>query len=258
MKTLAAFGCSFTEHTPFSYNNKSLNTDFDRWPIHLASYLNMKSENYGKCGFGNQQISNEAIQFIIENHKSIGFVAILWSSWSRFPFLNTGQLFPDVYTDYEVWGLDGVLLPSEHEMKKIDIVKELFLIYANHKHEYIQNIVRQNIINFYNVEIVCKKYNIPYAFMQGISSIQDSFFKHLKLNKNIFFEKILEFQELFDYKKFYGWIPDYKMGGYSWHELQTNSEYTYNECTISEKDRHPSALGHIMIANKFYEEMHLQ
>ena len=41
------------------------------------------------------------------------------------------------------------------------------------------NIVRQNIINFYNVEIVCKKYNIPYAFMQGISSIQDSFFKHL-------------------------------------------------------------------------------
>ena len=259
MKTLAAFGCSFTEHRKTSYNNDLLNTDFDRWPVHLAKYLNLKSKNLGISGYGNQQISNDAVRFLIENHRDVDYVAILWSSWVRFPFLNTGQLFPDVYTDYKIYGDQRVLLQTDFEMKKIEIIGKLFDVFKVHRPiSYIHNIVKQNIINFYNVQIICEKYNIPYAFMQSLYPMQYSFFKYLGLNRNPFFEKIVEFQDLFNYKKFYGWIPDYQMGGYSWHELMEASEYTIDECTISENDRHPSALGHIMIANKFYEEMHLQ
>ena len=48
----------------------------------------MKLVNLGKSGVGNSFIAQRINEYIIENHKKIGLVCVLWSGWERISFYN--------------------------------------------------------------------------------------------------------------------------------------------------------------------------
>ena len=48
----------------------------------------MKLVNLGISGKGNSFIAQRINEYIIENHKKIGLVCILWTNWERLSFYN--------------------------------------------------------------------------------------------------------------------------------------------------------------------------
>ena len=65
-KILLAGGCSFTEHTLFSYCDPSLSTDFPRWPEVLAKKLDMECVNLGKKACDNHYILLNVQRIVLE------------------------------------------------------------------------------------------------------------------------------------------------------------------------------------------------
>ena len=72
---MVAGGDSFTEHSPVSYCDSSLITDFPRWSAKLAEKLDMEYVNLGKSACNNHYISTSVFEYLMENpKKEIGLV----------------------------------------------------------------------------------------------------------------------------------------------------------------------------------------
>tara|TARA_B100001564_G_scaffold191872_1_gene161205 strand:- start:2951 stop:3967 length:1017 start_codon:yes stop_codon:yes gene_type:complete len=84
-QVLVCIGDSWTDKNFKSSVYKDANTDWPKWPEHLAKHLDMEVLNLGNSGSGNQQIFNKAVD-VINYGDNIGGVVCMWSEPDRIDF----------------------------------------------------------------------------------------------------------------------------------------------------------------------------
>ena len=280
-KILLAGGCSFTEHTQISICDSSLITDFPRWPKVLAEKLDMECVNLGRSGWSNQLISTSIFEYIMENpKKKIGLVCCLWTDYTRTSIynmpewqsiMNTPLLssFAKKSDDLSFQTGSDTFRKKYKEVENVSDIMNLWRIgpdkfldllcyYVKSSHTEIktivENIIKNNIKIFHDLECMLLLRDIPYLYLQGPSP----FFYQPHLKKDRELEKIyapsneqilfylLKYEKYFNKEKFIGW-PGYKKGG--WYGAVHCGDW------ISEMDLHPNEKGHRTMANYFYKKV---
>ena len=281
-KILLAGGCSFTEHALVSWVDPSISTDFPRWPEVLAKKLDMECVNLGRSGCSNQLISTSIFEYLMENpKKEIGLVCCLWTEYTRTSLYNmpdwpanvVQQLLVGFLKKANDVGFDRnteLYKEVENISDKINMWREgpdkfLDLLYYYAKHTdtkaetIVENIIKNTIKIFHDLECMLSLKNIPYLYLQGVLPF---FYRH-QLDNNRGLEKIyappdeqlifylLKYEKYLKNKeKFIGW-PGFKSGG--GHDGISFDENF--DCSISKEDLHPNEKGHQIIANHFYKKI---
>jgi len=279
-KILLAGGCSFTEHTLVSWENSSISTDFPRWPEVLAKKLDMECVNLGRSGWSNQLISTSIFEYLMENpKKEIGLVCCLWTDYTRTSLYNmpdwpanvvqrlfSGSLkeandaadarYTELYKEVENIS-DKINMWREGPDKFLDLLY-YYTKNTNTKAEIIvENIIKNTIKIFHDLECMLSLRNIPYLYLQGAFP----FFYRYQLGNNRGLEKIyappdeqllfylLKYEKYFNKEKFVGW-PGLPITTPKPHWSDEPAKYC-----ISEEDLHPNETGHQMTATVFYEKV---
>ena len=259
-KILLASGCSFTDPNRNMYMDKPIPVP-TMWCANLAKWYDMKLANLGIAGSGNSFIAQRINEYIVENHKKIGLVCVLWSGWERISFYNHNgfTVFPLIYTPIIPQNTDKSAHKKQICLKFMSLLDQFP---ANQTTIIEDDMVKHNIMAFNSVETLCKLHNIPYIFMQGTSHHLDCY-KHLdKFSDNIYdiLETILANDHLIDESKFIGWPPDRRLGGFDYKILR--EKYTEKEDEwhlVPGFDNHPNDIGHEYIAKymkKGIDEIH--
>ena len=84
-KVLVCIGDSWTDDNFNSSVYPDMDTNWPKWPEHLAKYLDMDLINLGQSGSGNQQIFNKAVD-VTNYADNIGGVVCMWSEPDRIDF----------------------------------------------------------------------------------------------------------------------------------------------------------------------------
>ena len=274
-KILLAGGDSLTEHTLVSWGDPSISTDFPRWPEVLAKKLDMECVNLGRSGCSNQLISTSIFEYLMKNpKKEIGLVCCLWTNYTRTSLYNMPDwpanviqgLFSGRLKEYNDLS-DARKAELYKEVENIsDIIKvwkegpdqflDLLYFYAKNTHTkaetIVENIIKNTIKIFHDLECMLSLRNIPHLFGQGVVP----FYSRRQLDHNRGLEKIyappdkqllfylLKYEKYFNKEKFIGWpgLLDWGWGG---------DPIKY---FISKEDRHPNENGHRIITNHFYKK----
>ena len=279
-KILLAGGDSFTEHTLVSWEDPSISTDFPRWPEVLAKKLDMECVNLGRAGWSNQLISTSIFEYLMENpKKEIGLVCCLWTDYTRTSLYNmpdwpaniAQQLFVGFLKEVNDVGFDRnteLYKEVENISDKINMWREgpdkfLDLLYYYAKHTdtkaetIVENIIKNTIKIFHDLECMLSLRNIPYLYLQGVLP----FFYRYQLGNNRGLEKIyappdeqllfyfLKYEKYFNKEKFIEW-PGLPITAKRLHWGDDPIKYC-----ISEEDLHPNETGHQMTATVFYEKV---
>ena len=292
-KILLAGGCSLTEHTLVSWFAPHLSTDFPRWPEVLAEKLDMECVNLGRAGCTNQLISTSIYEYLMENpKKEIGLVCCLWTEYTRTSIYNMPewpsaigqslhsgfnqalaksiQVSIDEFKErgYTPWTEKHKLFYDYQEDAKESLMikgpdKFLDLLYyyakgTNTKSKIIvENIIKNNIKIFHDLECMLSLRNIPYLYLQGVYPFlgRDIVRKDRGLEKiyapsdaQLLFY-LLKYEKYFNKEKFIGW-PRLYAGG---HRIFFGKKEA-DDCWISEIDQHPNEKGHQIIASHFYKK----
>ena len=281
-KILLASGCSFTQHQSSSNFDPDAFMDFPRWPEKLANLLDMECVNVAQSGSGNHKISSYIFEYIMDNpNKDIGLICCLWSEFTRFPLIPI-QHGPVIGPNWAI--VNNKFTHRRDWIKRILMHNDLLEFAASSLGEsakkicdaLLQETIKENFRNFYLVESLSKKKNIPYLFFQGMNPFKSkhgrwkdrkkSFeMSHIKITgdlwapeKDDIFLYLKKYQYYFDTEKFIGWPlfgDGYTYGGVLWKNglVYDRGKNSYLEFEISEKDRHPNEKGHTVIARVFYD-----
>ena len=273
-KILLAGGCSFTEHTRVSCYDPSLSTDFPRWPEVLAEKLDMEYVNLGQWGCSNQEISTSIYEYLIENpKKEIGLVCCLWTEYIRTLTYNIPQpygmsclsgckLFHGRLNELKTLTDDWITYMVKYSDKFLDLLYYYAKGTNTKSKTIVENIIKNNIKIFHDLECMLSLRNIPYLYLQGVFPFwdRDHLIKDRGLEKiyapsheQIFFY-LLKYEKYFNKEKFIGW-PGLYAG--SWaipSDRLFFGKKESNDCWISEIDQHPNEKGHQVIANHFYKK----
>ena len=277
-KILLAGGCSFTEHTLFSYCDPSLSTDFPRWPEVLAKKLDMECVNLGRSGCSNQLISTSIFEYLMENpKKEIGLVCCLWTEYTRTSLYNMPDWPANVVQRLFSGRLkevnDAADARNAELYKEVNNISDNFppwnkvsdkfldLLYyytknTNTKAETIvENIIKNTIKIFHDLECMLSLRNIPHLFGQGVFP----FYSRHQLGYNRGLEKIyappdeqllfyfLKYEKYFNKEKFIDW-PGLLITS------KNKDRDALTKDSISEMDIHPNEKGHRIMANYYYKK----
>ena len=277
-KILLAGGDSLTEHTLVSWGDPSISTDFPRWPEVLAKKLDMECVNLGRSGCSNQLISTSIFEYLMKNpKKEIGLVCCLWTDYTRTSLYNMpnwpaniiSRLFSKVLR--EVNDSEPLAPPQgnmgiyDNKLTTWDNCSDRFLdllyYYAKStdtKSEIIvENIVKNTIKIFHDLECMLSLRNVPYIFGQGAFPFADR--KTLKKDRGL--EKIyappdeqllfylLKYEKYFNKEKFVEW-PGLLITTPKPHWSDEPAKYF-----ISDEDMHPNETGHQIMANYCYKKI---
>ena len=283
-KILLAGGDSLTEHTLVSWGNPSVSTDFPRWPEVLAKKLDMECVNLGRSGCSNQLISTSIFEYLMENpKKEIGLVCCLWTEYTRTSLYNMPDWPANVVQQLlvgflkkandsaddrndkfyrEVW--QGAPLKNYSDIINMwkegpDQFLDLLYYYAkntNTKAEIIvENIIKNTIKIFHDLECMLSLRNIPHLFGQGVFP----FYSRHQLGYNRGLEKIyappdeqllfyfLKYEKYFNKEKFIDW-PGLLITS------KNKDRDALTKDSISEMDIHPNEKGHRIMANYYYKK----
>lgn len=238
-KYLVTGGCSWTDHYFVSPFHRDLDTSWDKWPTILARKLDMELINLGSSGSGNEGIYSRVSDFISETPKEqIGLVIVAWSGAAR--------------RDWELIGhrkkwARGVL-NSPDSMHKKYITSWVSEIVDTKGDSYY--FMRRSIRNFYALQILCERYNIPYKQVSALNPISELVKKNI-VDSMDYFSTSSQFEEI-DKDNFIGWPIFEYMGGFTLNDLIKKGG---EGLRISEEDRHPNALGQRVIADFIYENL---
>ena len=256
-KILLAGGDSLTEHTLVSCFAPHLSTDFPRWPEVLAEKLDMECVNLGRAGCTNQLISTSIYEYLMENpKKEIGLVCCLWTEYTRTSIYNMPewpsaigqslhsgfnqalaksiQVSIDEFKErgYTPWTEKHKLFYDYQEdakeslmIKGPDKFLDLLCYYVKSSHTEIktivENIIKNNIKIFHDLECMLSLRNIPYLYLQGVYPFlgRDIVRKDRGLEKiyapsdaQLLFY-LLKYEKYFNKEKFIGW-PRLYAGGH--------------------------------------------
>lgn len=248
-KILLVGGDSFSDQTCKSYKETNIIT----WPILLAKKLNMDLVCVAQAGAGNEQIYSSILDWICENGSdNIGMVVAAWSKCERMDWENiNGNNFS--------WN-NSRIFPKGN----------------------IHSWLKKTIRNFYSLQILCEKHNIPYKQCQMISLFTDHigeyFSSNFKMKRLEMIECMINSPQFDLIKKsnfigwpiydehdgfvisdvtvHKGWKSDYKLSN-----KNKQSEYYHKakdanlEYVVNYDDPHPNKKGHEMIMEFIYENI---
>ena len=278
-KILLAGGDSLTEHTLVSWGDPSISTDFPRWPEVLAKKLDMECVNLGRSGCSNQLISTSIFEYLMENpKKEIGLVCCLWTDYTRTSLYNMSDWPANVVQRLFSGRLkevnDAADARNAELYKEVNNISDNFppwnkvsdkfldLLYyytknTNTKAETIvENIIKNTIKIFHDLECMLSLRNIPYHYFQGAFPFC---YRH-QLDYNRGLEKIyappdeqllfyfLKYEKYFNKEKFIEW-PGLPITSSVPHWSADPVKYC-----ISETDLHPNETVHQTMANYLYKK----
>lgn len=236
-KYLVASGCSWTDHYFTSDYHRDLDTSWDKWPTILARKLDMEVINLGCGGSGNEGIYSRVSDFISETPKEkIGLVIVAWSRAHR-----RDWEWANLFTPRIVYG-------SNTKFKKyvLNWTSETFDTKGDAYY-----FMRRSVRNFYALQILCERYNIPYKQVCALNPISE-LIKENKIDSMNYFLTSSQFEEI-DKDNFIGWPIFEHMNGFCLNDFIKKGR---NESLmISEEDRHPNDLGQRVIADIIYENL---
>lgn len=242
--------------------------------LNLTDYLPIKG------GVSNDWIVDKTVPYIIDHHQEIECVLVLWTDFFRFT-LHNSRIQHSFCTCAANHVKDLILKNKNHtseflsdvvadRIRFADFAQQQYLlpIHKANPEEIVECVVRRAVIHqFKFLEMICKKYNIQYYFMQGAYAAsplcrQESENEHspsclLRMTEEKMIQSLLKYQSYIDTSKFIGW-PLYKnkkidenIKGFSFDSMTFNKV----EYHVSERDKHPSQLGHELIAETFLERL---
>lgn len=236
-KILLVSGCSYTDPNFYSIMHPDMDCNWPMWPELLAEKLNMDCVNLAMSGAGNEYIYSTLLDYITQNDTSnIGLVIAAWTQNQRKDFTKNGK-----WTN-----------------ARID------------PHGDVYGWMYKSLRNYLSFQILCQKYNLPYAQFQMLSPYKDVLdglrYGEISVKKGIrtkddriqfkgdpkkaeekLLKIILEYDHLID-KNFLGWPMMSKIGG--WYANDRLQDYK-----ISELDNHPNSEGQKLIMKKLYDRL---
>ena len=229
-------GCSFTR-----YDNVS---DEHMWPHYLSTSFNSNNLNVGCAGASNDYIANVVIRSIVDHHKTIEAVFVMWTEWHRLSLFGSRKTYnPSVV--YRQHNPD--VLPDD-VAQKVDTSTEQTMIEKGDLEQLsTAQIVMHNLISMNAVKNICEKYNIKYAFAQGCPAVSDydKFYVPWKLKVNDILEALSNYESIIDTSKFYEYPIFWQYGG------KTISQGV--PVIDPKKDPHPNKEGQQIMAKRFYK-----
>ena len=270
---LYAFGCSFTDDNYVTRMHPEMDCSWPKWPEILGKKLGLQSVNRGESGSGNDSIYHNAISSIINDHEEIDTICILWTNVWRY---RIGQFF---FNPRSV-AVNAQSRPQSYQQKIERITMEM--IDYNRKGIW-ESTFYGFLYDYQNLQPLCKKFDIRLVSWCGCS------FLNLGKNSKNFSEdtrKIIvawydainsnkyplqgahggspfsNLEKFLDEKDIIGWPFVSDLGGDSYSEIIRSGRpsppkvhYSRLAYSISEKDNHPNAKGHELIAETFWEHM---
>ena len=238
MKTLLAVGCSFTNKNFKSKDHPEIDCSFPKWPEVLGNKLGYNVVNLGLSGNSNDRIFKTTQDYLVNN--KVDMICALWTQSTR---LNVH--------DMENCNWNYVTRETSKSLKIFDVEKFLNVVENDGKNNYLK-LANEHLRNIFMLDQLSKHNNIPIYHMQGASSfipeiegVALSRKRHIKYLHAFVDSKY--FNILDEQANIWGW-PFYKeLGGISM------SDFFKQEDIISDIDRHPSARGHEVIANNYFE-----
>ena len=258
MKTLLAVGCSYTDEKFESIVHPELDCSWPKWPEIVGKKLGYNVVNLGESGNSNDAIFKSAQDYIID-HK-VDMICALWTQGHR---LNIHDM-SNINWTWSFMDKEPVRVFGDRLQKDV-FNKDEFSSLLRWKHtalanEYLRYIYMLDQLGKYNN-------NIPVYHMQGLrgyypygSSTRAKANTMRKEYATAFLDSPY-FSILHKQTNIYGWpllqelegsiyIDDTKaLASYTWKEMEALTL----KYKISDKDSHPNARGHKIIANRFIE-----
>jgi hypothetical protein len=244
MKYLIVSGDSNTDANFNSVSHPDMDFSYKKWPELLGEKLGMKVINLGNCGSGNEYIytslRNEIVK--IKDKSEIGLVIAAWSQAPRKDF-KKGYNWPLKIGDVRV-----------------------------DPHGNLLWWVERSLGYYLDFQILCERYNLPYAqfqmielfehYLQGLwpsekevfegmdPDVQSKYPGNVKKDGASILRIILEYEKILDTSKFMGWPPVEKFGGWRFKDKLDIWTNRRSKMRVSPFDNHPNELGHIAICDK--------
>ena len=249
MKYLIVSGDSFSDKNFRSSDHPDLDTSWPKWPELLAEKLGMKCINLAIGGKGNEFIYSTLQDQILSmpNKDEIGLVIAAWSQCHRRDFQLGGYSLID---DDQIHTISG----SNWQDNKIDSCGDLMYW------------VKRSLRYYSAFEILCERYNIPYAHTQMIHLYKDYLagdFRNQeghypgdsKRDEELILNILLDHDKMLDTSKFIDWPCVKPLGGLPINQEVFGELQQGNPWVISDLDDHPNAAGQVKIAEYIYDWM---
>ena len=227
-KILLVSGCSYTTNNYISSIHPNMDCSWPKWPELLANKLNMQCINLGASGQGQEYIYSSILDKLITLDKEdVGLVIAGWSRASR-----------------RDWKTHDLWLSNKWDEKG----DNKYFVYRMLRYQY-------------SFQQICKSLNIRYKQAQIIDSYEYACWSNTKevwpeavrkvLTKKNHYREIHNspYYKLID-ENFLGFPGGEELGGYCMQDFMKHPDHF-----ISDKDWHPNAEGHKIIAEKFYENL---
>lgn len=263
-KILLASGCSFTDS-----NFKSLDTTISEeqrsgwpmWPELMANELGLKCVNRGRSGGGADHILNSIIEEIATHGNKVDTVAILWSGCDRWPLFDV-NLNP--FTSLLENAREGELSANWERLYNIETLVSDLWDSPSFGSSIYKTMIHNQLTKICAIMDICKANNIKLIMNQGIPYFSqwhlDFLFEKKKLTKKQYITKSTVVHAFISNDLFskidaerdniIGWPFFSDLGGSCWDGRRRDLSDTY----VSNKDRHPNALGQTLLAKEFIEK----
>ena len=276
-RSLLAVGCSYTNEYFKSKAHPEMDCSFTKWPTILGSQLGFDNVvNLGRSGNTNDAIFKNTQDYIIDNNK-VDMICVLWTTVGRLnvhdienvnwnatynsKFQKTKDGAPTTILKHHPRGIEPKDPFTVKTMRIFNLEKFTDIVENNWiklAHEHLRNIFMLDQLGKYN--------NIPVYHVQGVSAYVPYLstlpgpsgpadtspdkiawynYKRKEYLKALMHSKYFSILE--EQTNIWGWPFERALAG-----TDMQSEFT-EEHIISEKDKHPNAKGHQLIASKFME-----
>jgi len=253
-KKLIIGGCSYTDN----YAEKQKMPEFPIWGEVLADKLDMDLINLASCGYSNKAIYHTLTESMLTN-KNVGLVVSMWSEWQRFGAyvdVSTKMLnrhpwrcfLPERTVKDAEWHdqfyTNGTINPKKQGLKydisKAIIAKGLDSIKAG---------TVETLGYMYAFQNACEQEGVDYLQIQGCQPLMSKSepmngMQYRELCNHIIESPYIERMS----SAFMGWPIDERIGGYS-IDNKLKDEHRF-----SPEDTHPNEEGHLLMAERIFEE----
>ena len=279
-KVLVCIGDSWTDDNFNSSVYPDMDTNWPKWPKHLADMLDMEVLNLGTCGSGNQQIFNKAVD-ATNYADNIGGVVCMWSEPDRIDFevhdpkkqwngYNT--ITNSAFLHWSPRRSVGLKRQTHQPLLGIDEISTAVRRWnQNHMNNgspskfdplaeevldlgiwQMETSWRQSLRYWYSFQSICENEKIPYLQIVGTNP----FFTWLEeQDYKVERRKVIDHLMTTDYmlsinnETFVGWPIFGDIGGDTASSIIHNEKYR-----MGVNDSHPNESGHRYLAEYLYKE----
>ena len=256
-KYILADGCSFTDANFVSDVHIGMVCDWPKWPEILGEFCGLDVVNQGKCGRGNDIITNNLTKTILKDHKNIEMVVVGWSEIWRFSIYNHYKLNPMVFLSMPHKKFPH-LQKSAGDLFKYMYQKDLVDVHYTSKVPSLFQLHLQSWIdNMFQIQELCKLLDIKYimAPVCGTFNLSRYVSTNKSLDRDITFTEAQWFIMFAQMESFFDLDPEHLIG-HPYFKDVSGFKFPFilpKKYQISDEDTHPNAEGHEFIARKFYE-----